>query len=235
MRQYFAMGKLEPGSLYQFTNEQLHHLKDVLRVQSGDIIRLVDNENRPFMAKIVFEGKKPQAEVLYQLEEDKTNREVVLCAALIKRDKWEWLIQKAAELGADRIVPVITERTVIDLKEGEADKKLIRWNKIALEACQQSNRTTICEVDSPISLKEISQYKRDINLAAYEKEDANRLIDAVKDGSICVMIGPEGGFSSKEIEFLKAEGFASVSLGRNILRAETAAIYVLSVIGAVSL
>ncbi len=141
-------------------------------------------------------------------------------------------LQKAAELGASRIVPVITRRTIIHLEDKEIAKKLERWNKITLEACQQSNRTSLCEVCRPIRLKDVVEYRQDINLVAYENEDTRKLRDCLGNGSICIVVGPEGGFEESEIEFLEEAGFTCVSLGTRILRAETAGMYALSVIDA---
>ncbi len=231
MRQYFVKEKLDLGVRTELSAEITHHLKNVLRRKSGDIIRLVDSEGRAFLAELSV-GESVSAAVVEQLETGNSQGKITCCACLIKREKWEMLIQKAAELGADRIVPVISSRTIVHIDERELGRKLERWNKIALEACQQSNRTEICTVERPIYLINISEYLSANNLLAYENEENAQLLDLCDEKDITIVTGPEGGFSSQEAEFLNSLGFASCSLGQRILRAETAVLYALAVIDA---
>ena len=140
------------------------------------------------------------------------------------------MIQKACELGAARIVPLITRRTIIHLDEKEISRKLERWNRIALEACQQCNRTTVCRVERPVTISQLDQYKQEVNLVAYENENNVRLREYLDSDRITFVVGPEGGFEPEEIDVLNSRGFVSVSLGNRILRAETATMFILSVI-----
>ena len=232
MRQYFISQKLTLGQSIVLDDQQAHHVRDVLRMRNGDLIRLVDGEGNCYMASLAITAAEVTATAEKEAGNNGSERKIICCAALIKKDKWELLLQKGAELGADVIVPLVTNRTVIHLEEKDVSKKLDRWNKITLEACQQSNRTSLCEVTAPVKLKDIGKYMGDVNLVAYEKEDGLMLAETLSDGDICFVIGPEGGLEEKEVELLESLGFASVSLGRRILRAETAAMFVLSVIEA---
>ncbi len=231
MRQYFVTERLQLGSCVQLSREIAHHLKNVLRKKSGDMIRLVDSEGQPFLAELNV-SDTVYATVSQQLEEKDKQGTITCCPCLIKRDKWEMLIQKAAEMGADRIVPVISSRTIVHIDEKEIDRKLTRWNKIALEACQQSNRTDVCTVTKPVYLVNIAEYMSENNLLAYENEENAQLLDLCDERDITIVTGPEGGFSSQEAEFLNGLGFVSCSLGQRILRAETAVLYALAVIDA---
>lgn len=232
MRQYFVQSELGINQIVDFDEQQAHHMKDVLRMRSHDLIRVVDQLGNCYLAELILEGNQVHAKTKELLANTNHEQAIIYCAALVKKDKWDYILQKAAELGASKIVPLITEKTIIHLDEKEVEKKLIRWNKITLEAAQQSNRTSLCEVVKPIKLKDIADYRSEVNLVPYEKHEDRMLLDLVDDRSITFVIGPEGGITPKEIAFLNNLGFVSVSLGKRILRAETAGLYTLSVIDA---
>jgi len=231
MRQFFVDENLNENELVRFNNEQRHHICDVLRMKNNDCVRIVDNKNQIYLCELLFENGDVFAKIVSKIDAVE-NGDTVLIAALIKKENWELIIQKACELGASKIVPLITNRTIIHLNDSEIDKKVERWNKIALQACQQSNRNMITEVMKPVKIKNLEQFKGDINLVAYENEKGETLKDYVNEGSITIVIGPEGGLERKEVDILNEMGFKAVSLGNNILRAETACMYALSVISA---
>ncbi len=232
MRQYFVDQSLHLNDEVKLSDEISHHLRNVLRYKENDIIRIVDKDSQVFLAKLLFVEEEVYVDCVELLGNKKINKEIIYCACMIKKDKWEWLIQKAVELNATKIVPIISQRTIIKNDEEKIDKKLVRWNKIALEAAQQSNRERLCSVERPIKLKEITRYLSEVNIVPYENEDNVKLIDLVDDKSITFIIGPEGGFDDSEITFLTDLGFKCCSLGENILRAETAGLYTLAVIDA---
>ena len=232
MRQFFLDREIKLNDLCELDENQAHHVKSVLRMTEDDSVRIVDSASRAFLGRVKYVDRKVYVYIDSATDSNESLRRIVYCAAMIKKDKWESVLQKAAELGASTIVPVITRRTIIHLEERDIKKKLERWNKITLEACQQSNRNDLCEVVEPVKLKDIDRYKQDVNLVAYENEDESRLKDDIGDGDICFVIGPEGGFEESEVEMLKEKGFTCVSLGNRILRAETAGLYMLSVIDA---
>ena len=229
MRQFFVEGKLQLNDTVNFDANQSHHIRDVLRMKNGDKVRLVDRENGVYLSELVFDSSNVRA-VVTEKSQAVEDGNIICVAALIKKDKWELMIQKASELGASVIVPLVTKRTIIRLDDKEINKKLERWNKIALEACQQSNRASICRVEKPITLAEIEKYRQEVSLVAYENEQKRNLRETLTGDEITFVVGPEGGFTEDEAAFLNEKGFISVSLGRRILRAETAVMFVLSVI-----
>jgi 16S rRNA (uracil1498-N3)-methyltransferase len=154
---------------------------------------------------------------------------VTLIQALIRKERWEFLLQKATELGVYRIVPIELKRNVVKWEKNESKNKMDRYQKIMQEAAEQSKRTFVPKLETIIKLNEIDQYKSDINLVAYENEKDKPMRDYVKSNqSVTIICGPEGGFDEREVEYLLNNGFISVSLGKRILRAETAGLYILS-------
>ena len=159
-----------------------------------------------------------------------SNVHITLFQGIPKFEKMELIIQKNTEVGVNNIVPVIMERTVVKLDEKVASKKLDRWQKIAEIAAKQSMRDIIPNVKSIIKTKEIDVDMYDVVLVAYENEEHNMLKAELKklesqnkqEYNIAIVIGPEGGISEKEIELLDEKNVKFVSLGKRILRTETA-------------
>lgn len=234
MQQYFISKKVELHEHVVFDHEQSHHILNVMRMKQNDIIRVVDESHAIYLARIEI-MKKQAGACLYECLEDHTQTavEITLIQGMIKGEKWDFLLQKASELGASTIVPLTTKRSVVKTKEDKLDKKLERWNKICKEACEQCKRSTITEVKTPITLTSIETYKSSLNIVAYEDADfkIERLCDLLAANpsvtSITFVIGCEGGFDSEEITYLMSLGFQRVSLGARILRAETAAISII--------
>ncbi len=232
MKQVFWSEPLAVGQTIALEDKIAHHLFDVLRTTSKEFIRLVDKSHRVFLAQVTT---KPYLKVVEELPLHATpTLEITLCAALIKADKFEWLLQKAAELGATRIVPFMSTNTVIQLEDKKIERKMARWESILEGACRQSNRLSLVQLERPCRLNELVQYKSAINVCAWEKEHqshplclALEKLDAAHT-SVTFVIGPEGGFTPQEALKLEEVGFEPCSLGPRILRAETAACYVLA-------
>ena len=175
-------------------------------------------------------------EILNQTHRELRYPRITLAQGLPKSDKMDFIVQKATELGVASIVPVITERTIVKVKDEE--KRVSRWQKIAREAAMQSNRPDIPAIDDIISFKD---FLRTLNsepgtlLLLPWEEGTEPIKNVLRNNSgvknLLVLIGPEGGFSTKEAEAAKEIGFHLVSLGPNILRTETAALAVLAMIG----
>ncbi|MEG0240506.1 16S rRNA (uracil(1498)-N(3))-methyltransferase [Anaerorhabdus sp.] len=236
MQQYFIKGKLEQGKQIDFDKEQSHHIKDVLRMKEGNIIRLVNEDREAVFASIFYRDKEVYA-ICNEMDPNSNDMKchVTLCVGLIKKEKWDYLLQKCTELGVGTIVPFESSRTVVKSKDEKVTKKQERWNKILLEASEQCKRNSCPILVEPIQFKNIIQYKSELNCIAYE--DAKYIGEKLKDclqsqSSITVVIGPEGGFDQNEVNLLVNEGFHCISLGKRILRAETATTYVLSAIDA---
>ncbi len=211
------------------SDAEAHHLFDVLRIKEREVVRVVSANSQVFLA---YPQKKPYLYLFNEVEVPQTRQDITICAALIKQDKFEWMLQKACELGATRIVPFTSRNTIIKLDETRQRKKLDRWSQILLSACKQSNRNDLVDLTPIQTIDTLVDFQSSLNVVAYEKEgDPSKHLAhylQTPQESITVVIGPEGGFESFEIDKLKDHHFQTCSLGPRILRAETAACYVLS-------
>ena len=215
-------------------DDDVHHLLHVMRARIKDEIEVVD-EGKLYSASI--DSINPlviTANYEIPLDSELPN-DVTLFFALAKGDKIEFVVQKATELGVNRIVLIKTERCVVKIDDKDIEKKLTRYQKIAKEASEQSHRLKIPEIVGVYDIKKIpDNLLAEVNLLAYEKVagKTDSLFNKIKPNqSTSIMIGPEGGFSEAEVDYLSKHGFDLVSLGKRILRTETAAVYALSVIG----
>lgn len=217
------------------TGEQAQHLARVLRAQPGQIFDVVSN-GFLHRAEIL---RVDENEVVFELHEEleaDAALPVHLLMAVFKFDHMEWGIEKATELGAARITPVIARRTEKHLAQAAA-KRVERWRRIALEAAKQSRRSDLLQVDDPVALKLALpqvQSSQKLLLAETEQEHSLRaaLAGVAADASVALAIGPEGGWTVEEMQLFSDNGWQHVTLGPRILRAETAAIAGLSVCGA---
>lgn len=230
MQRYFA--KVIDNEI-KLGDDDVHHLLHVMRARINNEIEVVADGK--LYSGIIKEINPLKIIVNYEIPSDsEIGKEVTLFFALAKGDKIDFVIQKATELGATKIVLVKTERCVVKIDEKDFAKKLVRYEKIAKEASEQCHRLVIPEIVGVIDIKDIpSSLLCDINLLAYEKEagKTSNLLDKKNCGSVSILVGPEGGFSEKEVDILKNKyKFKTISLGKRILRTETAAVYALSVI-----
>ena len=222
------------------TGDDRNHIKNVLRMNEGEEVSvMVPGDDREYRCAV--SGYSEDAAILKLLFIKESNVElpceVVLYQALPKADKMELIITKAVELGAARIVPVATKRAVVKLDKDRAQKKTARWNAMCEAAAKQSKRAVIPEV-SPVmtfaeALDDCKNYE--VKMIPYELSDPDsmnstrKIMESIEPGSkIAVFIGPEGGFEESEIELATNAGFAPVTLGRRILRTETAGLVVLA-------
>ncbi len=220
-------------------NEDANHIKKVLRIGVGDEITVCDGAGTDYDVRIKEIGKSTiECDIL---NKTKCNTEpdikITLYQGLPKAAKMDYIIQKNTELGVSRIVPAKLLRCVVKLENKAAeDKKCERWQKIANEAAKQSGRGIVPEIGSPMSIDEIIDDVKDCDLVfvPYECETDVRLkaaVEAAKGAkSIAFIIGPEGGFDVTEIEKLKNAGIQAITLGKRILRTETAAEAVVSML-----
>lgn len=204
------------------------HIGNVLRAKIGDKITVCDGEGSDFECEIEEITKETVIAKIIDIfsNNNEPSIKITLYQGLPKADKMELVIQKCIEIGVDRIVPVKTEHTVVKL-EGKEEKKLQRWNKIAEAAAKQCGRGKIPEVCSIMNFKDavIEAAGLDGAIIPYEREKENSLKCFAKEfrgKSIGILIGPEGGFSEEEVSFARESGISSVTLGKRILRTETA-------------
>lgn len=208
----------------------IRHLSKVLRLKEGDEVDVSDSMEWEYRAEIVSIAEEEV--ILVILDKQKFAREpellVTLFQGIPKAGKMEMIIQKCVELGVHAIVPVFMERTVV-VEKGNFGKKLDRWQKISDEAVKQCKRGTVPQIGQQLRFSEMAEAVKDYDLILfpYENEDDYSIKDClrgleVKPKTIAVIIGPEGGFSEKEADALDQAGAVRVTLGKTILRTETA-------------
>ncbi|MCI6465015.1 MAG: 16S rRNA (uracil(1498)-N(3))-methyltransferase [Faecalicatena sp.] len=216
-----------------------NHMKNVLRMKPGEKVGISDGQGTDYTCEV--ERFEEGAAVLHILSSEKSYSElssrIILFQGLPKGDKMELIIQKAVELGVWEVVPVSTRRAVVKLDDKKAAKKVQRWNSIALGAAKQSGRSLVPEVKPVMSFAEALEYagELDITLIPYEMaegmEKTKEMISSIRPGqSIGVFIGPEGGFDEEEVEKAQDMGAFPITLGKRILRTETAGLTVLSIL-----
>lgn len=221
--------------------DDVKHISKVLRLSSEDEIEICDGESWEYIGSIKSISKDEVIVSIIHKEPLKTEAElrVILYQGLPKGAKMELILQKTTEMGIAEIVPIITDRAVVQLKDTkDKEKKAERWYKIAEEAAKQSKRGIIPEVHIPISFKEALKQgsTNDLNILAYEKESVKglrNLLSQSKDKGIKrigIWIGPEGGFTEEEIRLALDNNVNTVTLGPRILRTETAGFALLSMV-----
>jgi 16S rRNA (uracil1498-N3)-methyltransferase len=223
-RRFFA-----PPSAFNFTKklvtltaDEARHLREVLRLKPGDEVSVFDGEGKEYRARVV-QARREFAELGLD-EEIATARpesplQLTLAVALLKGEKFDLVVQKATELGVNRVVPLITRYADIKLRdESDAAKRVMRWQRIALEAAKQSGRAVVPEVSLPVTFASLL----DRNCVLFSEKGGHGLEQI--ENPITAIIGSEGGWSDEELDQARAAGAQIVTLGGRILRAETAAI-----------
>ncbi len=238
MARFFVPKKNLQKKLGFIDGQELQHLRRVLRLTPGDEIALFDDAGWEHEAVIrSFEPGRAVIEILRSCHAPReSDLELILAVGLTKGDKMDFVVEKATELGVFKIVPVASVYAVAKLDAARASARWARWKKIALSAAKQSGRTRVPEVLSPLGLRDfIQQSPTDaLKLLFWEKQPSESLkrVHAAqpRPRSIIAVVGPEGGFSDEEAARAAAHGYHAVSLGRRILRAETAAVTALSLV-----
>ena len=216
--------------------DELKHLCRVLRGKPGDIVYFSDNESSVYHTRILTIDKD---EGLFEIEEkhdlEKSRIGKTLFQCILKKNAMELVIQKSVEIGASSIIPVISSRVVPDISD--KINKLQRWQKIADEAAKQSKRQLRCLIGETVKIENIDPSSYNLFYIPHEESPAikggdlaSHIISLQPPASIGVLIGPEGGLSGDEASMLETKGAVTTGLGKNILRAETASIYFLSVL-----
>lgn len=229
MRRFYCGQENIIGDTVYFDKNESKHIGKVLRLEKGEEIIVSTGDGMDSFCTLLSSGEECVARINKTVKnENEPSCEIILFQSVIKNEKMDFLVQKVSELGITKIVPVITERTVVKIEDAKKEeKKQERWQKIALEACKQCGRSRIPEVVKAVKLSEAVKMlaKCDEKLVAYEEEKTQGITSSVnKAETIGYFIGPEGGITEEEHKLLKDCGAISVSLGKRILRAETAAI-----------
>ena len=241
MYRFFVNNNQIYGTTVKIEGQDVNHIKNVLRFKLNDKIEIADlDTNKKFICSIKsFNYNQVEC---YIIEESNTSNEpnvyIHVLQGIPKFEKMEFIIEKCIELGASEFTPIIMRRCVVKLDSKSQDKKVARWNKIAEVSAKQSKRDIIPIVNNCLNFKNIYKVLEnyDIVLLAYENEKKNSLKKAIEDLKklkknnyrIAILIGPEGGISPEEIEELSIYNLQIVSLGKRILRTETAPIAMIS-------
>jgi 16S rRNA (uracil1498-N3)-methyltransferase len=201
--------------------EEFHHLYNVLRHNVGDKILAFDGKLNEYLCEIVeIQKNRARIKKIEKIENIEYDFNIAIAPALIKKENFELMLEKVVEIGVKEIYPIITKHSVVKIKE-----KKERWEKIILNACKQSHRQIIPKLHNILTLNEITQISKNYSLKLFANPKSSRnLFSFEKTNNVIILIGPEGGFSNEEENYLKSNGFFDFSLGNFILRSETAAI-----------
>lgn len=224
-----------PSPHLTLVGDEAQHCGRVMRKQPGDTIEIFDGAGRVAVCEITHVSKSEvQAKSTSETCMEPFQTAIHLLPALIKAEPFEWLLEKAVELGAASIQPIITERTVIHLDAAQTEKKLAKWRRHMIESAKQCHTSFVPELKAPIafvaSLKLAAEFKLIPALSEHTRT-LKQALPASKPNSVVVLIGPEGDFTAEEEAQAFAAGFVPITLGPLVLRAETAAIATLAILG----
>jgi 16S rRNA (uracil1498-N3)-methyltransferase len=240
-RFYLPPAECQTGPL-RLAGREAHHALHVLRVRAGDQVAILDGGGREFLCRVEnFDRDKVHLAILETKSIPAPPCRITLLQAVPKGKIIESIIQKATELGVARIVPLLTERTVMELDEKHAGKKAEKWQQVAIEAIKQCGAAWLPRVESPVTPEEFLARKESFELPLiaslqpgaehprtyFQKFESQH---GRKPQSACVWIGPEGDFTPAEVASIVSAGALPMTLGRLVLRVETAATYCLSIL-----
>ena len=239
MPHFYVNPKDIKDKIFVIENEQFHYLSTVRRFSTGDEINIFDGLGNSYKARIDSIDRASMKGTILSSKTfvlPKTN--ISLYTAIPKGERFDWLIEKAGEIGVSKIVPVIYLRSVV--KE-LSENKIERYKKISISASSQSWRADIMPIDKPVKFNEaaekVSKEKDTLNVLPWESEEDKNILGLLNENkdikNINIFIGPEGGFDKSEIDVAVKNNFKTVTLGKNILRVETAAIVASSIVTSV--
>jgi len=219
MHRFIGQFDLSQSEIAITDKKLIHQIKDVLKLKVGENIVLgngvggeAEGEIASLSGKEIVIGKLQSRAVVKNLQP------VVLYCSVLKKENFEWVVQKATEVGVDKIVPIICAHTV------KTNLNIARLQKIAHEAAEQSGRVSVPEIDEPVAFKVALQAAKMNDGNFFCERGGKNFIGRKVDGSVGIFIGPEGGWEKSEVEAARANGCEIISLGKNVLRAETAAV-----------
>jgi 16S rRNA (uracil1498-N3)-methyltransferase len=242
-RFYISPENWNRGAL-ALTGSEAHHARDVLRMKGGEKLVLFNGQGREITAEIVdLTGDEIGLRKLHEAKTPPLRCRIVLAQAIPKGKNMELILQKAVEIGAAEIVPLISDRTVVQVDSESAAQKQSKWQQIAIEAAKQSGQNWLPRVHTPKKLAELfsaaAAESFDLRLIGSLQPDAQLLKKILADyssehqhrpGSVLMLVGPEGDFTPAELGLARRHGCQPITLGPIILRVETAAIYCLSIL-----
>jgi 16S rRNA (uracil1498-N3)-methyltransferase len=228
----FVQTPLSAGSNVALEGTAANHVMRVLRLREGDALTLFDGRGGEYGARITgFRKDSVQVEVREHRDVERESAlDITLAQGISRGERMDLVMQKATELGVTRIVPMITERTVVKLDERQAERKWEHWRAIVISACEQSGRNRVPEISSPVAYYEAiaKTIPASLTRLLLSPSGTLRVRDLGEPKQVAVLIGPEGGLSENEQEAAVAAGFQQVRMGPRILRTETAALAALA-------
>lgn len=209
-----------------------HHLAKVLRMQEGRELILFNGDGAEYPALITQVGKKAVTVTLQEKHniDRESSLEIELAIGVSRGERFDWVLQKATELGVTRIVPLMTERTEVKISGDRLEKIRDRWQQILISACEQCQRNRLPQLSDPVALPNwLEAVTSDVRFVLHHR-DTQSLPQAARPVSVSLLIGPEGGLSDGEIVLAKQAGFDALTLGPRVLRTETAPIAAITLV-----
>lgn len=232
MQRYFSDNCL--NNIFTLSKEDSYHITKVMRFKIGEKIEIVYN-NKTCISEILSLEPNVTARIIDEIiENTEISYNVTLVQSLVKEQKMDYILQKMTELGVNKIIPYQAERSIVKLND-KVNKKIERWQTIIKEASEQSKRTVIPTVTNAISLKELEEIEgydyKFIATVNEKQQNLKKVLSKVKKGAtMIIVVGPEGGFTCLEEDRLMKKGFIPISLGKSVLRTETAGLFFMSVV-----
>lgn len=229
LSRFFIDAPLSLGE-HDLPEAQAHYIGRVLRMATGDAVQLFDGSGQEYLGELLEVGKKNVRVVLSEtlLGQAESMLHVHLGQGLSRGERMDWAIQKATELGANEITPIVSERCEVRLKDERADKRLAHWRQVAISACEQCGRSRLPVIHAPMLLADWLK-QRDEALKLVLHPVAEPMVSHARPEHLAFLIGPEGGLSEAEVEQAKSTGFHAARLGPRVLRTETAPVVALAV------
>ena len=228
---------LDVGVTLTLPEAVAQHLLRVLRLREGDACILFNGDGHDCDARIVGIGKHDaQVEITARRRIDNESPlRITLLQGIARGEKMDWIVQKATELGVARILPIISERSEVRLDGERADRRVTRWREVAISACEQSGRAVLPELTAPSALAHAAALRDGPGFVLDPMaEGTSRSVVAILQSACTLAIGPEGGWSARDLEQLRAAGFVGLRLGQRILRTETAGIAAIAALQALA-
>jgi len=232
----FYIEKIDGNSVTLTDSEQLHRIRDVLRLKAGDAVIIFDRAGHEYKAVTVSIGKKQVELNLTPVNRQRSNNtKLTVACAIPKGSRMDDIIDCLTQLGVERIIPMLTDRVVVKLDSAAMQVRLLRWQKIAQSAAQQCQRSSVPVISPVTDVKDVIANSQDFDLKLIPHLSGKRklmkdIIAKPRPKNIIVLIGPEGDFTPEEVEMALHNGFTPVSLGDTVLRVATAAIAIASYI-----
>lgn len=228
MQQYFAKNKN-----LELLDDDIYHIRKVMRMKKGDLIKVV-YDNVIYTCKLLDLKDNITFDIINSETKSNKSYSITVAFSLIKEQRLDYLLQKCTEIGVDSFIPLNTKNSVVKIDVNKVASKLSRWSKILKEASEQSNRHNIPKINEILELKKLAKEDFDLKLLCSLNKNTKSIKKVLQNNPNCARIllvtGPEGGFDLEEEKFLMENGFISITLGDNVLRAETAPLAAASMI-----